>query len=76
MKSRLNAADRSTNMKIELKEITVKELTEGYIDNAEAGVIVSPTTPSQPESGELRAIFYQKNQPFGIYSPNYPLTIS
>lgn len=26
-------------MKIELKEITVKELTEGYQDNSEAGVV-------------------------------------
>lgn len=26
-------------MKITLKKITVKELAEGYIDNAEAGVV-------------------------------------
>ncbi len=26
-------------MKIELKEITVKELTDGYVDNSEAGVV-------------------------------------
>jgi len=28
-------------MKIELKEITVKKLTEGFADNAEQGVIAS-----------------------------------
>ena len=26
-------------MKIELKEITVKELTSGFVNNAEAGVV-------------------------------------
>jgi hypothetical protein len=47
-----------------------------FVTNLPADVIVSPTTDGQPESGELRAIFYQKNQPVGVYSPNYPLTVS
>ena len=31
-------------MKIELKEITVKKLTDGFADNAEQGVVAYSTT--------------------------------
>ena len=32
-------AERSENMKIQLKEITVREVSEGYKDSAENGVV-------------------------------------
>ena len=66
-----------SQMRIEWRKTgtTVWQLVT-FISNLPADAIVSPTTPGQPESGELRAIFFQKNQPVGVYSPNYPLTVS
>lgn len=37
---------------------------------------ITPQTPGQPENGNIRAIFIEKNEPFGDYSPSYPVTIS
>jgi len=37
---------------------------------------ITPATPGQPESGQIRAIFIDDNEPYGNYSPSYPLTIS
>ncbi|MEQ1605307.1 MAG: hypothetical protein ABL999_10620 [Pyrinomonadaceae bacterium] len=38
--------------------------------------IINPATPGQPENGQIRAIFIEKNAEFGSFSPNYPVTIS
>ena len=37
---------------------------------------LTPQTPGQPEAGQIRAIFIDDNEPFGNYSPSYPVTIS
>lgn len=47
-----------------------------FVTNLPAEVPVAPATPGQPETGEIRAIFYRKNQEYGTYSPNYPVTLS
>lgn len=41
-----------------------------------ASFTISPATPGQPENGRIRAIFVQKNVDFGVYSPEYPVTVS
>ena len=37
---------------------------------------ITPATPSQPESGRIRAVFIKKNTEFGNFSPEYPITVS
>ena len=47
-----------------------------YLSNLPAEVPVVPTTPGVPEKGDIRAIFYRKNEEYGVHSPNYPVTLS
>ncbi len=37
---------------------------------------ITPNTPGAPETGNIRAIFIEKNADFGTYSPEYRLTLS
>ncbi len=41
-----------------------------------ASFTISPATPGQPENGQIRGIFIKKNEEFGNFSPNYPVTVS
>lgn len=47
-----------------------------FVSNLPAEITIAPSAAGQPENGELRGIFVQKNQEFGNYSPSYPVTIS
>jgi hypothetical protein len=46
-----------------------------FLTNLPAEVIVTPGTPGEPQSGHIRAVFYRKNQEYGVFSPDYPLTV-
>jgi hypothetical protein len=37
---------------------------------------VTPQTPGEPENGRVRAVFIKKNEQFGEFSPEYPVTVS
>ncbi|MBK6590565.1 MAG: hypothetical protein IPG22_19980 [Acidobacteria bacterium] len=37
---------------------------------------ITPATPGEPENGNIRAIFIQKNAEYGSFSPSYPITVS
>ena len=51
--------------------IVLKVLTKLPYD-----LVVVPQTPGQPESGHVRAIIIDENEPFGNYSPEYAVTLS
>lgn len=37
---------------------------------------ITPATPGEPESGRIRAVFIKKNNEYGNFSPEYPVTVS
>lgn len=41
-----------------------------------ASFTITPATPGQPENGQIRAVFIEKNAEVGSFSPNYPVTVS
>lgn len=38
--------------------------------------VIAVQTPGAPESGRLRAVFIKNSEEFGIFSPEYPITVS
>lgn len=48
----------------------------GFATKMPTSITITPATPGQPENGQIRAIFIEKNAEFGNFSPNYPITIS
>lgn len=50
--------------------------TVAFLTNTPGGFSVVPATPGQPETGHVRAVFIKKNEEFGNYSADYPVTIS
>lgn len=47
-----------------------------FVTKMPASFTISPAEAGLPENGRIRAIFIVKNQDFGNYSPEYPVTIS
>jgi hypothetical protein len=47
-----------------------------YLQTLPGSFVVIPTEPGEAETGEVRGIFMQKNEEFGNYSPNYPVTVA
>lgn len=41
-----------------------------------AELAITPQTAGEPETGTLRAVFLNKNEEIGQFSPNYPITVS
>ena len=50
--------------------------TVAFITKLPAEVSITPQTPGEPESGSIRAIFIEENEPFGNLSPSYPVVLS
>lgn len=50
--------------------------TVAYLTSTPGGFKVTPETPGKPESGYVRAVFVKKNQDFGQFSADYPVTIT
>lgn len=50
--------------------------TVAFLTNTPGGFSISPTTPGQPESGHIRAIYIKRNAEFGNFSADYPVTLS
>jgi hypothetical protein len=48
----------------------------GFLTKTPGVVIITPHTPGDPESGNLRARYISNNVPTGEYSANYPVTVS
>lgn len=50
--------------------------TVAFLTNTPGGFSISPATPGQPESGHIRAVYIKKNEEFGNFSADYPVTLS
>jgi hypothetical protein len=38
--------------------------------------VITPNTPGDAESGRIRAVYIKASEPFGQFSPEYPITVS
>jgi hypothetical protein len=47
-----------------------------FLTKLPAEIVITPGTPGDPQSGELRAVYFRDNAQYGVYSPNYPLTVT
>jgi hypothetical protein len=47
-----------------------------FLTKLPAEFTITPQTPGEPESGHIRAVFIKKNEEFGQFSPEYPITVS
>ena len=47
-----------------------------FLTNTPGGFQVTPAKPGEPETGQIRAVFIRKNEAYGNYSANYPVTVS
>ncbi len=50
--------------------------TVAFLTNTPGGFQVTPVNPNLPEMGHIRAIYIKRNEVFGNYSPDYPVTLS
>lgn len=50
--------------------------TVAFLTKTPGGFQITPTNPSGAETGFVRAVFIKKNEQFGNFSPNYPVTVS
>jgi hypothetical protein len=48
----------------------------GVLTSLPGELAITPQTPNEPEAGHIRAVYIKKNEPFGDYSPDYPVTVS
>jgi len=46
-----------------------------FLTNTPGSFTVIPAVPGEPESGHIRAVFIKKNEEFGSYSADYPVTL-
>ena len=65
-----------TGMRIEYRRNGGSFAPVAYFTNTPGSFQITPATPGQPESGEIRAVYIKKNMEYGAYSPNYPVTVS
>jgi len=47
-----------------------------FLTNTPGGFQITPETPGEPETGHVRAVFIKKNEEYGNYSADYPVTVS
>lgn len=50
--------------------------TVAFLTKTPGGFQVSSSVANQPENGVIRAIYIRKNEEYGNFSPNYPVTLS
>ncbi|MGB7207889.1 MAG: hypothetical protein WBD27_04445 [Pyrinomonadaceae bacterium] len=50
--------------------------TVAFLTKTPGGFQITPTNPSGAETGFVRAVFIKKNEEYGNFSPNYPVTVS
>ncbi len=51
-------------------------MTVAFFTKMPGEFTITPTTPNEPESGEIRARFIKKSEDYGEFSPNYVITVS
>lgn len=50
--------------------------TTAFLTTLPGGFQITPATPGQPEKGHIRAVYIKKNEVYGNYSADYPVTLS
>lgn len=50
--------------------------TVAFLTNTPGGFQITPATPGEPETGRIRAAYIRKNEIYGNYSAEYPVTLS
>ncbi|HRI02789.1 MAG TPA: hypothetical protein PLL77_03505 [Pyrinomonadaceae bacterium] len=50
--------------------------TVAFLTKTPGTFTITPATPGTPENGRIRAVFIKKNEQFGNFSPEYPVTLS
>jgi hypothetical protein len=50
--------------------------TVAFLTTTPGGFQITPGTPGQPEKGHIRAVYIKKNEVYGNYSADYPVTVS
>lgn len=50
--------------------------TVAFLTKTPGGFQLSTSVANQPENGVIRAIYIRKNEEYGNFSPNYPVTVS
>lgn len=50
--------------------------TVAFLTKTPGGFQVNTAAPNVPENGFVRAVFIKKNEEYGNFSPNYPVTVS
>ena len=63
-------------LRVEYQPVGGKFATVAFLTKTPGGFQITPTNPNQPENGFIRAVFIKKNEEYGSFSPNYPVTIS
>lgn len=63
-------------MRVEYKRSGGSWITAAFLTKTPGEFTVTPQTPGDPESGHVRAVFTKKNEQFGNFSPEYPITVS
>ena len=63
-------------MRVEYQPAGGKFSTVAFLTKTPGGFQITPTNPNQPENGFIRAVFIKKNEEYGSFSPNYPVTVS
>lgn len=47
-----------------------------FLTKTPGGFQINTAAPNTPETGFIRAVFIKKNEEYGNFSPNYPVTVS
>jgi hypothetical protein len=63
-------------MRIEYRRSGGEWVTAAFFTKTPGEFTVTPQTPGQPETGHVRGIFIKKNEPVGVPSADYPVTVS
>lgn len=63
-------------LKVEYSRNGVDFQTVAFLTNTPGGFQVTPQNPTQPERGFIRAVFIKRNEEIGMFSANYPVTVS
>ena len=50
--------------------------TVAFLTKTPSGFQITPTSPSGAKTGFVRAVFIKKNEQYGNFRPNYPVTVS
>ena len=66
----------SDKSKGEIKVVMTASSSDGPATKTPGGFTITPATPGAAEAGHIRGVFIKKNEEYGNYSADYPVTVS